>query len=110
MLWEELKLPEARKSSSLSQVGEGRKLLHLTSFAREFFLDVLRKLRNLLLKVFNGDSIPDSLRQTIRLEEGLDWDNTQEQYVESWERKQQRIALSIMTLIGSSPDRIINFG
>lgn len=49
------------------------------------------------------------MRQTIRLEEGLDWDNTQEQYVESWERKQQRIALSIMTLIGSSPDRIIRF-
>lgn len=74
-----------------------------------FFFDVLRKLESFVVEGLNWDSIPDSLRQEVRKNEGLDWDNTLEQYVESWERKQQRIALSIMTLIGSSPDRIISF-
>lgn len=86
-----------------------KKTASFNQLREEFFLDVLRKLEKFVVEGLQWDSIPDSLRQTIRLEEGLDWDNTQEQYVESWERKQQRIALSIMTLIGSSPDRIIRF-
>ncbi len=74
-----------------------------------FFLDVLRKLEKFVVEGLDWDSVPASLRQELRNSEGLDWNKTLEQYSESWERKKQRIALSIMTLIGSSPDRIIKF-
>ncbi len=55
------------------------------------------------------DSVPKPLRQELSNSEGLDWKYTAEQYSKSWERKKQRIVLTIMTLIGSSPDRIIKF-
>jgi len=74
-----------------------------------FFLDVLRKLEKFVVEGLDWDSVPAPLRQELRDSEGLDWNKTVEQYSESWERKKQRIALSIMTLIGSSPDRIIKF-
>jgi hypothetical protein len=75
----------------------------------EFFLDVLRKLERFVVEGLDWDSVPRELRQGLIDSEGLDWDNTLERYTESWERKKQRIVLSIMTLIGSSPDRIIRF-
>lgn len=74
-----------------------------------FFLDTLRKLEKFVVDGLDWDSVPQTLRQELANNEGLDWKNTAEQYVESWERKQQRIVLSITTLIGSSPDRIIKF-
>ncbi|WP_420640920.1 ATP-binding protein [Candidatus Leptofilum sp.] len=86
-----------------------KKTASFNQLREELFFDVLRKLEKFVVEGLNWDSIPDSLRQVVRKNEGLDWDNTQEHYVESWERKQQRIALSIMTLIGSVPDRIIRF-
>ncbi len=75
----------------------------------EFFLDVLRKLERFVVEGLDWDSVPRELRQELIDSEGLDWDNTLERYTESWERKKQRIVLSLMTLIGSSPDRIIKF-
>lgn len=75
----------------------------------KFFIDILRKLEKFVVEGLDWDSVPKSIRDELRNSEGLDWDNTSERYVESWERKKQRIALSIMTLIGSSPEQIINF-
>lgn len=75
----------------------------------DFFLNVLRKLERFVVEGLDWDSVPSLIRQELSRSDGLDWDNTLEEYSESWERKQQRIALSIMTLIGSSPDRIISF-
>ncbi len=74
-----------------------------------FFLDVLRKLEKFVVEGLDWDAVPASLRQELRDNEGLDWNKTSERYSESWERKQQRIALSIMTLIGSSPQRMNKF-
>ncbi len=74
-----------------------------------FAIDVIKKLEKFVVEGLDWDSVPKSLRQELSLDEGLDWKKTVEQYSESWERKKQRIALSIMTLIGSSPDRIIRF-
>lgn len=89
---------------------EGLKKTPAVNQLREvFFLDVLRKLERFVVEGLQWDSVPFQLREELRNNEGLDWDNTSEQYSESWERKKQRIALSIMTLIGSSPDRIISF-
>lgn len=76
---------------------------------QDFFVDVLRKLERFVVDGLNWDSIPDSLRTLVRKEEGLDWNETVEQYVQSRERKNQRIALSIMSLIGASPERIVSF-
>jgi len=75
----------------------------------DFFIDVLRKLERFVVEGLDWDSVPRSIRQGLNKSEGLDWDKTPERYAESWERKRQRIVLSIMTLIGSSPDRIIKF-
>lgn len=75
----------------------------------KFFLDVIRKLERFVVEGLHWDSVSDNIRQEVNTSEGLDWENTSERYVESWERKKQRIVLSIMTLIGSSPDRIIKF-
>lgn len=74
-----------------------------------FFLDVLRKLERFVVEGLGWDSVPDTIRQELINSEGLDWEKTSEKYIESWERKKQRIALSIMTLIGSSPDRLVSF-
>ncbi len=74
-----------------------------------FFLDVLRKLERFVVEGLQWDSVSFAIRQELSKIDGLDWDKTLEQYSESWERKKQRIALSIMTLIGSSPDRIVSF-
>lgn len=74
-----------------------------------FFLDILRKLEKFVVNCLQWDSVPNKMRDELRKSEGLDWDNTLERYSESWERKKQRIVLSMMTLIGSSPDRIISF-
>lgn len=75
----------------------------------KFAIDVIRKLEKFVVDGLDWDSVPINLRQDLSGNEGLDWKDTVEQYSESWERKKQRIALSIMTLIGSSPERIVKF-
>jgi signal transduction histidine kinase len=73
------------------------------------FLDVLRKLEKFVVDGLGWDSVPNSLREVLSESDGLDWKETSEQYVESRERKNQRIALSIMTLIGANTSRIVSF-
>jgi len=100
------------KNNSFEPVSsrEGLKNTDSFKFLREsFFLDVLRKLERFVVEGLDWDSVPFHLRDELRKSDGLDWNNTSEQYVESWDRKQQRIALSIMTLIGSNPSKTINF-
>jgi len=86
-----------------------KKTASFNQLREEFFLGVIRKLEKFVVEGLQWDSVPSSVRQELIKSDGLDWENTLEQYSESQERKQQRIALSIMTLIGSSPDQIISF-
>lgn len=89
---------------------EGLKKTDAVEQLRESFsLDILRKLEKFVVEGLQWDSVPKQMRQELRKNQGLNWTETLEEYSESWERKQQRIALSIMTLIGSSPNRIIRF-
>jgi signal transduction histidine kinase len=74
-----------------------------------FFFDVLKKLEKFVVDGLEWDSVPDSIRHAISKADGLDWKETTEQLVESRERKNQRIALSIMTLIGATPKQIVSF-
>jgi signal transduction histidine kinase len=74
-----------------------------------FILEVLKRLEKFVVDGLNWDSIPAQLRDEVRADEGLDWRRTPEHYTESWDKKKQRIALSIMTFVGSSQDRIIKF-
>ncbi|MGJ7605279.1 sensor histidine kinase [Variovorax sp. LT1R20] len=74
-----------------------------------FFFEVIRKLERFVVDGLDWDSVPQNLRDELKGSDGLDWENTSETYAESWERKQQRIALSIMTLIGSNPVRTTSF-
>ncbi len=75
----------------------------------QLFIDVLRRLERFVVDGLNWDSVPDSLRHSIAKSDGLDWKDTHEQYSESRERKNQRIVLSIMTLVGASPEQTISF-
>jgi signal transduction histidine kinase len=89
---------------------EGLKKTTAFNVLREtYFLDILRKLERFVVDGLDWDSVPLNLRDELRRSDGLDWKNTSEMYVESNERKQQRIALSIMSLIGSTPARTKSF-
>lgn len=74
-----------------------------------FFDDTLKRLEKFVVDGLEWDSIPDRLRSLVRNYEGLDWAATTEQYTQSRERKNQRIALLIMTLIDAQPERTISF-
>jgi signal transduction histidine kinase/anti-sigma regulatory factor (Ser/Thr protein kinase) len=73
------------------------------------FIEVLKRLERFVVDGLNWDSVPEALRPVLKRSEGLDWKNTTEQYAESRERKNQRIALSIMTLVGASPEQTLSF-
>ena len=89
---------------------EGLKNTYAFSELREVYvLDIIRKLEKFIVEGLGWDSVPDRIRKELVHENGLDWRKTREEYLESWERKKQRIALSIMTFIGSTQDRIIKF-
>ena len=74
-----------------------------------FALDVIQKLEKFVVEGLDWDSVPKQLRQELSTTEGLDWKRTLEQYFKSWERKKQRIALSIMMFVGTSPKRVAKF-
>ena len=86
-----------------------KKTASFEQLREDFFLDILKKLEKFVVEGLQWDSVPKPIRQELMKSEGRDWKNTSEQYIESWERKKQRIALSIMTLIGSSPKKIVKF-
>uniref|UniRef100_UPI00374D9B24 ATP-binding protein n=1 Tax=Undibacterium sp. TaxID=1914977 RepID=UPI00374D9B24 len=89
---------------------EGLKKTEAFNQLREkFFIETLRKLEKFVVDGLNWDSVPTALRDQLRKSEGLDWKETSEQYSESKERKTQRIALSIMTLISATPENIVSF-
>ena len=75
----------------------------------KFALEIVRRLERFVVDGLDWDSIPDSLRNEVRAEEGLDWKDTAEQYSESRQKKRHRIAMSIMSFANISPDRTISF-
>lgn len=74
-----------------------------------YFIEVLRRLEKFIVDGLNWDSVPEYLRDELRTSKGLDWNETRENYLETWDKKRQRIALSILGLIGASPKHIIRF-
>ena len=75
----------------------------------QFALETVRRLEKFVVEGLNWDSIPDRLRDSVKVDEGLDWQDTSEEYVESRQKKRNRIALSIMSYISSNPDRAVSF-
>lgn len=73
------------------------------------FIDVLRRLERFVVDGLNWDSVPEHVRTSLRNEDGLDWSSHEERYLESWDKKRERIGLSILALIGSSPKKITSF-
>lgn len=74
-----------------------------------YFIEVLRRLEKFVVDGLNWDSVPEVLRDELRTSKGLDWNETRESYLETWDKKRQRIALSILDLIGASPKHIVRF-
>lgn len=74
-----------------------------------YFIEVLRRLERFVVDGLDWDSVPESLRQELSTSRGLDWNETRENYAETWNKKRQRIALSILSLIGASPKHIVRF-
>jgi len=75
----------------------------------KYFIDLLRKLEKFIKDGLGWDSVPEALRKDLSVNEGLDWSDTNEQYVESWDKKQKRISRSILTLIGTSKTKAVEF-
>lgn len=75
----------------------------------KLFFNVLKQLEKFVVDGLGWDSVPVNVKDHLMKDEGLNWEDVSEQYSESWDKKKQRIALSIMTLIGSSPNRIKSF-
>jgi len=86
-----------------------KKTAAFVELKEEFILEAVRRLEKFVVDGLNWDSIPDHLRDEVRADTGMDWTKTVEHYSESWDKKRERIALTIMTFIGSSQDRIISF-
>lgn len=76
---------------------------------QEFFIEVLRRLEKFVVDGLDWDSVPDALRHELMASTGLDWNDTRENYVETWDKKRQRIALSILNLVGASTKQIVKF-
>ena len=89
---------------------EGLKLTPEFAILKEkYFIDVLRRLERFVVKGLSWDSVPDAVRSELRNSDGLSWDNTSEQYIESWDKKRKRISLTIMSLMGMSKDKVDKF-
>lgn len=86
-----------------------KKTVALEQLRQCYALDVLKKLELFVVAGLQWDSVPATVRNELSRQEGIDWKKTSEQYVESYERKRQRIALSILTLIGADPEKIVSF-
>lgn len=86
-----------------------KRTLSFLELRDRFFMDVLRRLERFVVDGLAWDSVPNSIREELKNEHGLDWSSTAEQYSESADRKAQRIALSIMELIGLSAERTLRF-
>ncbi|MFH4530219.1 ATP-binding protein [Vibrio diabolicus] len=76
---------------------------------KDFFLRTLRKLERFVIEGLSWDSVPESIRNEISRDDSLDWNNTEEKYIESEEKKKRRISLSIMSLIGLSKKTLRKF-
>jgi len=89
---------------------EGLKNTPAFSLLREaFFLDVLRRLERFVVDGLSWDSVPPRMRESLSKSDGLDWENTSETYLESSEKKRQRIALSIISLTGTNASNVKSF-
>ena len=79
------------------------------SLRKDLFLDVLRRLEKFVVDGLDWDSIPRRLRHEMLDVEGLDWNTTQEKYTESWDKKKERISLSIMSISSSNKSKMLSF-
>lgn len=79
------------------------------SLRKEFFFEVIRRLERFVVDGLDWDSIPPPLRSAMRNSEGMDWKNTRETYIESWDKKRERISLSIMSISSSNKPKMIQF-
>ena len=79
------------------------------SLRKELFLDVIRRLERFVVDGLDWDSTPRQLRSDMLDDEGLDWNTTQEKYIESWDKKRERISLSIMSISSSNKSKMISF-
>jgi len=71
-------------------------------------LDAIRRLEKFVVDGLAWDSIPPtSVRTCDGRRPGLA-QHTRE-YVESWDKKKERIVLSMMSFVGSSPENIVSF-
>ena len=88
---------------------EGLKNTPEFSLLREnYFFDVFKRLERFVVNGLDWDSVPENARKEISSSDSLDWDNTTETYIESWDKKKRRISVAIMTLINTSKDRVIS--
>jgi signal transduction histidine kinase len=70
-----------------------------SALKEELFMQSLKRLEKFVVDGLSWDSVPKNVRDEISHQE-LDWENTNEKYTESSEKKSRRFSLSILNLIG----------
>ena len=78
------------------------KQLHDREKRDGYYMNVHKRLEKFVVDGLNWDSVPIEIRKELVNESKLDWEQTAENYSESWDRKRTRISLSILSLIGGS--------
>lgn len=71
-----------------------------SALKEELFMQSLRRLEKFVVEGLDWDSVPKNIQKEIQHNENLDWNNTNEVYVQSGEKKSRRVSLTILNLIG----------
>ena len=80
-----------------------------SSLKNEIFMQSLRRLEKFVVGGLDWDSVSLEARQETTGKSGLDWESTNEKYVESDEKKSKRISLEILNLIGINKKELKQF-
>lgn len=75
----------------------------------ELFKPTLKRLEKFVIDGLAWDSVPESIRYEIQRNENLDWNNTNEVYSESGEKKSRRVSLTVLNLIGIKKKELREF-
>jgi len=75
----------------------------------ELFMRSLRRLEKFVVEGLDWDSVPKNIRDEIQRNDNLDWNKTNEVYVQSGEKKSKRVSLTVLNLIGIKKKELREF-
>ena len=80
-----------------------------SALKNELFMRSLRRLEKFVVEGLDWDSVPKNIREEIQRNDNLDWNKTNEVYVQSGEKKSKRVSLTVLNLIGIKKKELREF-